>query len=100
MIIKRAHSWKKEMAQYILLGLPTIVLVGYVLKLANLYFEFLEDNWMQQGMDFAAGLLLAVFIFARRFRFVTVSAVLLVAAVLTYKTMERVFTGGFDAFFW
>jgi hypothetical protein len=100
MIIKRAHSWKKEIAQYILLGIPTIILVAYVLRLANQYFAFLENNWQRQTLDFAAGLGLAIFIFARRFRFVTVSAVFLILAWLIYQSISRFFTGEFDAFFW
>lgn len=100
MLIKRTHSWKKEIAQYILLGIPTVVLVAFVLLLANKYFAFLENNWLRQTLDFAAGLALAIFIFARRFRFVTVTAVFVIAAVLVYKSIGNVFTGEFDAFFW
>lgn len=100
MLIKRIHSWKKEIAQYILLGIPTAVLVGFVLVLANQYFAFLENNWFRQTLDFTAGLALAIFVFTRRIRFVTLTAVLLIGIILIYKTIGAVFTGEFDAFFW
>lgn len=88
------------MAQYILLGIPTVVLVAFVLLLANQYFAFLENNWLRQTLDFATGLVLAIFVFARRFRFITVTAVFLIAAILVYKSIGSIFTGEFDAFFW
>jgi transglutaminase-like putative cysteine protease len=100
MLVKRTHSWKKEIAQYILLGLPTVVLVGFVLALANKYFEFLQNAWLRQTLDFAAGLVVAIFIFARRFRFITLTAALVVGAIILYKSIGNVFTGEFDAFFW
>lgn len=100
MLIKREHSWKKEVAQYILLGIPTVVLVGFVLVLANRYFAFLENSWLRQTADFAAGLALAIFVFARRFRFITITAVFLIGAILAYKSIGNIFTGEFDAFFW
>jgi hypothetical protein len=99
-MIKREHSWKKEIAQYLLLGLPTVVLAGFVLLLANKYFEFLQNAWLRQTLDFAAGLVVAIFIFARRFRFITLTAALAAGAIILYKSIGNVFTGEFDAFFW
>jgi hypothetical protein len=99
-MIKREHSWKKEIAQYLLLGLPTVALVGFVLLLANKYFEFLQNAWLRQTLDFGAGLVVAIFIFARRFRFITLTAALVTGAIILYKSIGNVFTGEFDAFFW
>jgi hypothetical protein len=100
MQIQRTHSVKKELAQYLLLAVPTVLLMGYVLKLANQYFAFLENGWMRQTTDFGLGMLLAIFVFARRFRFLPLTALLVLGATIAYKIMGAVYTGEFDAFFW
>ena len=100
MKIGRVHSWKKEIAQYILLGLPTIILMGYVLKMANQYFELLENNWFRQTCIFGTGMLLAIGIFARRLRFITFTAILVVALYLVYRTLGSGKLGEFDAYYW
>ncbi|TAD86860.1 MAG: hypothetical protein EAY75_06955 [Bacteroidetes bacterium] len=100
MLIQRTHSLKKELAQYVLLALPTVLLMAYVLKLANQYFAFLENGWMRQTLDFGVGMAAAIFVFARRFRFLPITGLLVLGATLTYKIMGAVYTGEFDAFFW
>ena len=100
MRIDRTHNVKKELAQYLLLALPTVLLIAYVLKMANQYFAFLENGWLRQTIDFGIGMVAAIFIFARRFRFLPFTAVLVATAVVAYKILGAVYVGEFDAFFW
>ena len=99
-IAPRHHSPQKLWAQYILLGLPTILLVAYVLWLANQYFALLQNHGALQTAAFAGGLLLAFTVFAHRFRFITLTAIMLVAAWLVYQLISSRLVGEFDAFFW
>ncbi|MDA3614766.1 transglutaminase-like domain-containing protein [Polluticaenibacter yanchengensis] len=96
----RVHTWKKELAQYILLGIPTIILAAYVLFTANEYFEFLQNNWLKQSIAFAAGLYGAFFIYARRFRFITTAAAIIILAYIGYEFSTNLFSGEFDGFKW
>nr|MCU0396028.1 hypothetical protein [Chitinophagaceae bacterium] len=100
MLAGRIHSRKKEWAQYLLLGIPTALLAGYAIELANRYLALLENQWLEQTALFAAGMVAAFALFARRYRFVPITALLVLAAVLTGRFISSGKIGEFDAFFW
>jgi protein-glutamine gamma-glutamyltransferase len=99
MNIGRIHSNRKLFAQVLLLGLPTIILAFYVLKMGNAYFDILQNNFISQTLFFGSGLLTALFFYAFRFRFITTAAVLVGVLVVAYKIIGGVTFGEFDAFF-
>ncbi len=97
--IAKTHSWKKLVAQVVLLALPTSVLIYYLLVQANGYYGILQDNSAIQHWYFDAGILLALVFYSFRFRFITTTAVLFVVFYLVYKSTASVSLGEFDAFF-
>ncbi len=99
MALGRTHSWKKVIAQILLLALPTILLGSFYLKTANSYFSVLQNNWLNQSIYFASGLGTAILFFGYRFRFVTTTAILFIALYSWYSIIGRVSIGEFDAFF-
>lgn len=100
MLAGRIHSRKKELAQYFLLGIPTVLLAGYAIEIANRYLALLENNWMEQTGLFALGIAVAFSLFARRYRFTPITTLLVVAAVLIGRFISSGKIGEFDAFFW
>ncbi len=100
MLAKRYHSLKKEIAQYLLLGVPTVLLAAYAIELANRYLALLENNWFRQSLFFAVGMAAAFSIFARRYRFTPITAIMLVAIYIVRQFIASGKVGEFDAFFW
>lgn len=100
MLASRIHSFKKQIAQYLLLGLPTVLLAAYAIELANKYLALLQNNWMQQSLFFAGGMVAAFAIFARRYRFVPITVIVLLAVVFAGRFISSGKLGEFDAFFW
>lgn len=98
MAIGKVHSWKKVIAQIVLLGLPTIALVGYVIWNANRLFNILQNDWIVQTCYFAAGFLIATFFYSYRFRFITTTIVLVLIYYGAYKLLGNFTVGEFDAF--
>ena len=99
MQIGRIHSWKKVTAQLLLLAVPTVVLVLYLLYNANQYFALLQNNWSEQGLYFATGLVAAIVFYGYRFRFITTALLLFSAYFIAYNLLGRLSVGEFDAFF-
>ncbi len=99
MQIGRIHSWKKVIAQLLLLALPTAVLAGYLLFHANSFFSILENNWKQQSLYFVTGLILAISFYAYRFRFISTALLLFIAYLIAYRLLGKINVGEFDAFF-
>lgn len=96
----KVHGIKRELAQYLLLGLPTVLLVGFVLFLANDWVVLLEQQWLMQTLFFTIGLYAALFCFARRFRFFTITAILLLMYSFISFLLIKAHPGEMDAFFW
>src|SRR5258706_4952149 len=99
MAIGKVHSWKKVIAQIVLLGIPTAILVYYVVWKANNFYNILQNDWLVQGTYFAAGILIAIIFYSYRFRFLTTSAFLILIYWGAYKIIGNTNVGEFDAFF-
>jgi hypothetical protein len=99
MQIGRIHSWKKVIAQVLLLAAPTIVLAFYLLLNVNQYYSVLQNNWLEQGLYFTAGIVASVIFYGYRFRFITTAAVLFGVYFILYKFLGKLSIGEFDAFF-
>ena len=99
MKIGRIHSWKKVTAQIFLLALPTIVFMLYVLYYANILFALLDNNWKEQGIYFSTGIVVSLFFYGYRFRFLTTAVLLFFAFSFGYGLLGKWSIGEFDAFF-
>ncbi len=99
MTVPRHHSKRKELAQYVLLGAPTILLMAFGIYLANQWLSVLSNHWVTQSIAFAAGLSLAIWCFARRLRFITLSLVIIGAYALLTFLAQLVLPDEYDAFF-
>jgi len=87
MRIGRIHSYKKVIAQLLLLVLPTAALMYYDFWDANRFFAILQNDWLLQGSYFLAGLALSTIFYSYRFRFITTAAVLAAILLLAYKLL-------------
>jgi protein-glutamine gamma-glutamyltransferase len=99
MQLPRHHSKKKELAQYILLGLPTIAILSFGILIANEWLPFLQKQTTGQILGFAAGLGLSLYAFARRLRFITLSTIFILSFLLITSASEFFLPGEFEAFF-
>jgi protein-glutamine gamma-glutamyltransferase len=99
MRIGRTHSWKKTIAQFVLLALPTAGLAFYFLWDVNRFYAILQNDWLKQGLYFTAGITIATFFYGYRFRFITTAALLFLVYYFIYKSVGKISVGEFDAFF-
>src|SRR5678816_3031954 len=99
MAIGKVHSWKKVIAQIVLLGIPTATLLFYIIWKANSFYNILQNDWVIQGSYFALGIVAAIIFYSYRFRFLTSSLLLLVIYFIAYKIIVNYAVGEFDAFF-
>ncbi len=99
MRIGKIHSWKKVIAQSVLLVLPTAAVGFYMLWNVNSYYEILQNDWLMQGLYFASGMALSTLFYAYRFRFISTAAILFLFYFIAYKIIGNVTVGEFDAFF-
>ena len=99
MTIGKVHSGKKIIAQEILLALPTVVLACYLLWNMNRFYDILQNEWLKQGIYFAAGIFSAIIFYGYRFRFFTTSILLFLVYYIAYKILGNFAVGEFDAFF-
>ena len=99
MRIGRVHSWKKVLAQLLLLVVPTALLAAYMLYNVNSFYTILQNDWLRQGIYFGAGLFIATIFYGYRFRFITTASLLFVAYFFAYRYLGKITVGEFDAFF-
>jgi len=99
MTVGRVHSFKKIVAQEILLAIPTVVLACYLLWSMNRFYDILQNEWLKQGSYFAAGIFFAIIFFGYRFRFITTSILLFLVYYIAYKVLGNFTIKEFDAFF-
>lgn len=99
MQLPRHHSKRKELAQYLLLGLPTMALMAFGIYLANQWLAVLSNHWIPQSIAFAAGLTTAIWCFARRLRFITLSLGIIVLYALVKWLAQLVLPDEYDGFF-
>ncbi len=98
MEIGRIHSYKKVIAQLLLLVLPTAALSFYILWDVNRFYAILQNDWLLQGCYFTAGLALSTIFYSYRFRFVSTLAVLSLFYIIAYSIIQNVVVGEFDTF--
>ncbi|MBI3520151.1 MAG: hypothetical protein HY062_12465 [Bacteroidetes bacterium] len=99
MAIGKIHSLKKTLFQLLLLAVPTIIFICFILWRLNNFYAILDNEWLSQGLYFAAGCILAVGLFSYRFRFITITALVLLANYIIYATIQNVTIGEFDSFY-
>ena len=99
MRIGKVHSWKKVLAQLILLVLPTVLFFFYLLWDLNRFYTILENEWIRQGCYFMAGIVITTVFYAYRFRFITTAAILFLIYYGIYKYVGSISIGEFDAFY-
>ena len=99
MPIGKVHSWKKVVAQIILLAIPSAALMYYIVWKANSFYNILQNDWLMQGSYFAAGIIAAIIFYSYRFRFITTTLVLLIIYWIGYQAIGNYAVGEFDAFF-
>lgn len=97
--LAKIHSLKKVSAQLILLAVPTALLIFYLLWRLNQYYSILENHWLNQGLYFFAGSVLALIFYAFRFRFLTTTLVLLFIQYFIYRSLGSINVSEFDSFY-
>ncbi len=90
---------KRFAAQFIFLAVPTIFVAAFLLWRANAYFSILRDQWVEQLIYYAAGLVIALIFYIKRFRFLTTFSLLILLFFVAYKFLDNIAVGEFDAFF-
>src|SRR4051794_32175489 len=98
MKIGRIHSWKKVTAQLLLLALPTVGLAFYLLFSVNQFYSLLQNNWLEQGLYFTAGIVASTVFYGYRFRFITTALLLFAGYFTAYQLLGNLSIGEFDAF--
>ncbi len=93
------HSKKKRNAQLLLLALPTALVMGYVVYVSDKWLSVFEQPWELQTISFILGMATALFVFAHRLRFVTLTALLLLLFAIIKAMAQWVQPQEFDAFF-
>lgn len=96
MSIGKVHSWKKVIAQLVLLAAPTTILVCYMLQGINASFNILQNDWLRQGLCFTGAMVAAIIFYSFRFRVITTTPLLFVALYFVYKASGTLAVGEFD----
>ncbi|RYE18819.1 MAG: hypothetical protein EOP51_21145, partial [Sphingobacteriales bacterium] len=99
MNIQRAAPVNELLAKLIFLILPTAVVGYFLLWNANQYYSILGAQAWQQTLYFAGGMAAAAIFYAFRIRFLPTFVALILILYSTYKGLDRLATGEFDAFF-
>lgn len=99
MSVGKVHSFKKMLAQLILLAVPTSILFFYLLWDVNQFYNILENNWIKQGIYFASGLTLGLIFYSYRFRFITTAIFVFLFCYACYKLSGSLTFGEFDSFY-
>lgn len=92
-------KFKRFIAQLIFLALPSILVSAFLLWRANSYFSILREQWVEQLIYYSAGLVIALIFYIRRFRFFITFGLLIMLFFVSYKFLDNIAVGEFDAFF-
>lgn len=98
MEISRVHSIKKVLFQLVLLVAPTVALICFALWRLNIFYSILQNEWMLQGLYFSIGCLASVIIFGFRFRFITITLLVLFINYILYSLTQYISISEFDGF--
>ncbi|WP_153796164.1 transglutaminase domain-containing protein [Foetidibacter luteolus] len=96
---QKLYSWKKVLAQLLLLGVPTVALAFFLLWGWNKQFNILQNDYIKQTMQFAVGMGVAIVFYGYRFRFLTTAAILGLLLFFFYQTVNNTVVGEFEMFF-
>ncbi|HWB24533.1 MAG TPA: transglutaminase domain-containing protein [Chitinophagaceae bacterium] len=98
MSIGKVHSWKKVIAQLVLLAVPTAALIFFLLQNINQSESILQNNWLNQGLYFTGAMAAAIVFYSFRFRVITTTGILFIALYFFYKLSPSLAVGELDAF--
>ncbi len=96
MSIGRVHSWKKLVAQLVLLAVPTAILMFYLLQNVNATEALLQNDWFNQGVYFSTAMAGALVFYSFRFRVITTLPILVIILYLLYRFSPALAVGEFD----
>lgn len=95
----RERSLTLYLARVLFLLLPTAALLAFVLRSAEQYYSFLQQQWVAHTVYVGAGLLAGFTLAALRFRFLPLFLALLLLWFSGYQIIDRFAVGEFDSFF-
>lgn len=98
MRLERVHTKRAVILQLLLYALPTIALIFLVLYNFNAFFDLLENDFIIQGVYFAAGIILSIIFYARNFRISTTFILLLIIYALAFMILGNISLKDFDIF--
>ncbi len=93
--IQNKHRW----AQLVFLVLPTILVAGFLLWQANSFFSILNNQWVAQALYFGIGITVGSLLYSGRLRFITSFLLILAVFFISYRFIDNISVGEFDAFF-
>ncbi|MDQ6758059.1 MAG: transglutaminase-like domain-containing protein [Bacteroidota bacterium] len=99
MKIEKLHSNKKTAAQLFMLVLPAGAVGTYMLWHINQYYSVLNDQWLNNSLYLAAGLITGCIFYNYRFRFISTIIPLILLLLIISKIISNTFTGEFSAFY-
>lgn len=99
MKIQKLHSYKKIIAQLLLLVLPACAVGAYMLWHINQYYSVLDNQWIKHTCFLSLGLAAGNIVYHYRFRFITTFIPLVLLLLLTGKIIRMTVTGEFSAFY-
>lgn len=99
MSIGKAHSVKKLIFQILLLAVPTVIFMCFLLWRLNNFYTILQNEWLSQGLYFAAGCVLSLIVYRYRFRFITTALLVFLANLIIYNSLQTINFGEFDSFY-
>jgi transglutaminase-like putative cysteine protease len=96
--ISRVHSIKKVLLQLLLLVAPTVAVICFALWRLNNFYSILQNEWLLQGIYFSIGSIVSIIIFGFRFRFISVTLLILLINYLLYLLTQYISISEFDGF--
>lgn len=99
MTIPVVHNRQKRIAQALLIGLPTWVVMSYVIHVSNQWLSVFDTSWVVQSTAFGLGMVAALFVFAYGVRMLTLTIGLLLLAAFFRWGVQWLLPLEFDAFF-
>jgi len=99
MNIQRATPVNEFLAKLIFLILPTAVLGYFMLWHINQYYSILNAQSFKQSIYLAAGMGIAAFVYAFRFRFLPTFAIVMAILYSIFIGLDKLSVSEFDAFF-
>lgn len=98
MPLAKRYTLGQSILQWLLILLPTTVLLSYILWNAKDYFSFPQMPWMLWGVYFMGAATLSVFTYRYRIRFITITAAIIIIYNFIYYYIKNNSVGEFDGF--